>query len=188
MKFIVFVFLFLFFILPGYSQKRLHPYLGLHVSMDAGGYFVAPSFMAGADYLLRDKISASSYVHVFRGRLYDVYPDGSIDKGKYQSYILALLIQRHLSKSPTKGMDLAGGAAVQRTINDYIINNEAGIEKRTILVAAVRVGYKFPVKQRNLTVELNAVGPHIGKVGPPPYYEQVIEILTQLSFGFRFIF
>jgi hypothetical protein len=156
--------------------------------MDGGAYFIAPSLMVGADYLLRDKFSACSYFHAFKGRLYDVYPNGSIDQGKYQSYLLAILLQRHLSQSIKKGMFLAGGAAMQRTINDYIIDNVAGVEKRMILVGALRVGYKFPIKQKSLTVELNGVGPYIGKVGPPPDNAQTIEVLTQLSLGSRFIF
>ena len=184
----ILILIFVFSLVSGFSQKRFEPYLGLHVSMDAGAYFLGPSFMVGTNYLLQKKVSISSYFHLFKGRLYDVYPDGSIDKGKYQSYILAFLLQRHLSRSPKKGIELAGGAAVQRTINNYNIDNRAGDEKRTLIVAALRVGYKFPIKQRALTVELNTVGPYIGKVGPPPYYAQTLEILTQFSLGSRFLF
>jgi len=188
MKARYFVFLLLLTSFSAFSQEKFKPYIGVHASMDAGGYYVGPSFMAGTDYQLKQGYSLSSYFHLFHDRLYDVYPDGSIDKGNYQSYILALLLEKHLSHKPKRGMQVAGGIAVQRTIEDYISYNVPGYEKRTILVAALRLGYRFPFKHRSFTVELNAVGPHIGKVGPPPYYPQTIEILTQLSLGTRFLF
>src|SRR5690349_10784847 len=103
----------------GNGQGKLEPYAALHLSSDAGAYFIGPSLMVGADYPVRDHLRVSSYVHCFWDRLYDTYPDGTYDKGKYQSYILALLLEKHLSRSDEKGLFVAGGLAVQRTIEDY---------------------------------------------------------------------
>ncbi|HEY1870928.1 MAG TPA: hypothetical protein VGG71_07715, partial [Chitinophagaceae bacterium] len=87
-----------------------------------------------------------------------------------------------------RGVILAGGLAVHSTSDNFTSTFYDEYEKRTIVVAAIRIGYSLPVKRRSIAFELNAVGPYIGKTGPPPYFEQTIEILTQLSLGIRLIF
>lgn len=170
------------------AQSKWKPYVGLHGSMDAGGYFVGPSVMVGTDYLVGEKLALSTYFHLFADKLDDTFPDGSFQKGEYRSYILAFMLQKQLAKSYAKGLNVAGGFALQRTTDEYITSFDEGSEKLNMVVAAFRFGYKFPIKKIALNVEINAVGPYVSKVGPAPYYEQNIKLLTQLSLGTRVIF
>ncbi len=173
--------------LLSFCQSKWHPYAGIHASMDAGGYYVGPSLQLGSDYLFNKQLVFTFYIHYFPKQINAKYSDGTFEKGKYRSAIAALLVQRNFYKMENKGLFLAGGMAIQRTSDDYISTFDEEHLKRTIAVLAMRLGYAFPFKKKPFTIEFNATGPHIGKKGPAPYYEQTIEILTQLSLGLRII-
>ena len=180
--------LLIFFSLTTLSQPKWHPYLGLHVSMDAEGYYVGPSAQIGINYQLKKRFVLSSYFHYFPKRVDKRYRDGSFEHGRYRSMIAALLAETNYFKKNNRGILLAGGIAVQHTYDNYTSTYYDQYIKRTILVAALRVGYSLPAWKESIISELNATGPHIGKKGPAPYYEQIIEILTQLSLGMRLVF
>lgn len=155
--------------------------------MDAAGYFVGPSINVGTDYLLKNKTSLSTYFHYFHDNLHNEIP-GYYETGKYNSLILALLLQQHLSRNLNKGFEVGGGVAIQRTTDEHVNTYDSGVDRRTIFVGALRFGYKFPIKRNALAIELNAVGPHMEEIGEPPYVTHRTELLTQLSLGGRFIF
>lgn len=138
--------------------------------------------------LLIKKNSLVSYFHFFPGKLNITNSDSSFEHGKYTSATLAILFQVRFSERETKGMFLAGGAALQKTSENYVSNIEEIHLKRLIMVAALRIGHLFPVGSKTLSVEFNALGPHKSTTGTPPYTTQLKEILTQLSFGARIIF
>ena len=114
--------IFLFLCSTVFGQSRWNPYAGVSVSMDAGGYFVGPSFLAGTDYRLKNKISASAYLHYFSARLNDTYLDGTVEKGKYKSLITAILLQTQLSKNDNKGFRGGIGIAFHSTKTQSEIN------------------------------------------------------------------
>jgi len=170
------------------SQTKWDPYFGLHVSMDAEGYYVGPSGQIGINYRLKKRINLSSYLHYFPKKVEINYTDGTFENGKYKSIIAALLFETNFFRSNNRGLLLAGGLAVHSTTDNYTSSFYDEYTKRTIVVGAIRIGYSLPIKARAITFELNAVGPYIGNTGPPPYFEQLVEILTQLSLGTRIIF
>jgi hypothetical protein len=98
-----------------------------------------------------------------------------------------VLIQKQLSRTKKNGWLVAIGMALQKTREDFVSTYVDINSKRTIAVPALRFGYAFSSSPgRNaFIVEINGTGPHAGKIGPAPYYGQVIEILTQLSIGVR---
>lgn len=170
-----------------FAQRRWKPYSGLYVSMDAAGYYVGPSFQLGTDYRLKKQLALSFYLHYFPEGTDIKYDDGSFEKGKYRSTTMALLLQKHVSKNENKGWFLAAGMAFQRSTDDYKTDLFEEHLNRSIVIAAIRFGYAFPLKKNTLLVELNGTGPYIGKTGPAPYYEKLIEVLTQLSLGLRWV-
>ena len=170
------------------GQSRWHPYAGAGASMDAGGYFFGPSLLAGTDYWLTDKVSASSYFQYFAARLNDSYPDGSIEKGKYRSMIGAALIQADLSKNQSMGLRAGIGIAFQNSITRSDINNTLDTTKRNILVPAFRLGYYISLDPGQIIIEFDAVGPHHYTEGNPPYQTEITELLTQLSLGVKYVF
>ncbi|MEO7266353.1 MAG: hypothetical protein ABIW38_15660 [Ferruginibacter sp.] len=170
------------------SQTKWHPFVGAYASMDGGGYYAGPSFQIGTDYSLKKKNSLVTYFHYFPKKLNNSFSNGTYEYGKYRSATLALLVQVRLSKKEKKGMLLAGGAALQRTSENYLSDIEVINSKRLILVAALRIGHLFPIGNKILSLELNALGPHQSSMDTAPYISQSIELLTQLSFGARVIF
>jgi hypothetical protein len=171
------------------AQKKWHPYLGVHVSMNADGYYVGPSAQVGVNYRINQKISLSSYVHYFAKKVAEAYPNGTFQNGNYKSMIVCLLVETNFYRKDNKGIIVAGGLAVHSSIDDYTASYfYEEHNKRMILVAAARIGYSLPIKKRSIVFELNAVGPYVSDTGPAPYFYKEIEILTQLSLGMRFIF
>ena len=170
------------------SQTKWHPDVGLHVSMDAEGYYVGPSLQVGINYRLKKRFGISSYLQYFPKRVEKTYSDGTFENGRYKSLVASLLFETNFFRTNNKGLILAGGLALHSTTDNFTSTFDELHEKRTIIVGAIRIGYSLPMKNRSISFELNAVGPYIGKTGPPPYFEQLIEILTQLSLGARLIF
>lgn len=185
---IILIILTIFLSFTALSQQKWQPYVGLHVSMDAEGYYVGPSPQIGISYRLKKRFSLSSYLQYFPRRVEKNYSDGSFENGKYKSIVAALLLETNFFRRNNRGVMLAGGLAVHSTEDNYTSTFYDQYLKRTIIVAAIRIGFSLPVKKKSIAFELNAVGPYIGKTGPPPYFEQTIEILTQLSLGMRLIF
>lgn len=171
-----------------FGQSKWRPHAGINASMDAGGYFWGPSITAGTDYRLNDKVSASSYVQYFSARLNDSYPDGTIEKGKYNSLVVAALIQSNLSKNQNNGLRAGIGLAFQKSTTRSDINNLRDTTRRNILVAAFRLGYYILLDPQLIVIEFDAVGPHRSTEGTPPYQYEVTELLTQLSLGIKFVF
>jgi hypothetical protein len=170
------------------SQGKWHPFIGAHLSMDAEGYYVGPSGQLGVDYQLKKRTVLCLYLHYFPKHTDVKYSDGTFEKGKYRSLTGAVLIQKNFYDLKRRGMLVAAGVAIQKTSDDYNSSYYQETLKRTIAVFTIKLGYSFSIKKEAVAVELNAVGPHVGKKGPPPYFEQTIEILTQLSLGARLIF
>jgi hypothetical protein len=185
---IILIILTIFLSFTALSQTKWHPYLGLDVSMDAEGYYVGPSLQIGISYRLKERLSLSSYLHYFPRRVEEHYTDGTFENGIYKSIVASLLIETNFFRTNNRGIILAGGLAVHSTTDNYTSTFYDEYLKRTIIVGAIRIGYALPVKNKSIAFELNAVGPYIGKKGPPPYFDQAIEILTQLSLGIRLIF
>ena len=186
MRYLVVIYLFL--CSPVSGQSRWNPFAGVSVSMDAGGYFVGPSFLAGTDYRLKNKISASAYIQYFQARLNDTYLDGTVEKGKYKSLITAILLQTQLSKNDNKGFRGGIGIAFHSTKTQSEINFDTTTTKRNIFTAAFRLGYYFSLGRKKIVIELDAVGPHKYSEGTPPYQTDVTELLTQLSLGVKYVF
>lgn len=171
-----------------WGQPRWHPYAGASASMDAGGYFWGPSILAGTDYRLNGKASVSSYVQYFFARLNDSYPDGSVEKGKYNSFTAAALIQTNLSQNQNSGLRGGIGMAFQKATTRSEINNVRDTTKRNIFTAAFRLGYYMSLDPGMIIIEFDATGPHNYTEGAPPYQTEVKELLTQLSLGVKFVF
>lgn len=170
------------------SQSRWHPFVGVHASMDGGGYYVGPSFQIGTDYSLKNRNSLVAYLHYFSKKLDNTWSDGSFEHGKYKSAAATILFQVQLSNKEKRGMLLAAGAALQKTSENYKSDIEEIHSKRVILVAALRIAHLFPISSKTLSVELNALGPHKRTEGTEPYITEITEVLTQLSLGARLIF
>lgn len=167
-----------------FGQSKLNPYFGLHISMDAGGYYLGPSFQIGLEHKLKQNLAFSTYFQYFYDGLYDKYPDGSFDWGKYKAATFAFLLQRHLTKDQPKRLGFAGGLALQRICEVYQTDQEEGTIRRFIPVAVFRINYLIPLNNRyKISVELNGTGPssyHIEST-------KVFELLTQLSLGLRIL-
>lgn len=180
-------FLFLILCTSSFAQNKLHPYAGLHITMDAGGSFLGPSVQAGADYIIKKRLSLSSYLHYFPDGINRKYSDGSFDRGKYRSLTMAALIQRALSENSMKGFFLAGGLALQKMKVDVLSNWGNWHENRTILTLAFRFSYQINLKNNSIAIEINGTGPYKSKEGDPPNVVRTTELLTQLSLGLRLI-
>lgn len=170
-----------------YSQTRWHPYGGVHASVDAAAYFAGPSLQAGIDHTLKKNWALSMYFHYWPDGFKKIYPGNLFEREKFRSGITAFLIQKYFSKQDYRKVFLALGMALQVTKDDYVNSFDEEHLKRTLFIPAIRFGYQIPLPHHSLAIELNGVGPYIGEMGPPPYYDQTIEILTQLSFGVRFV-
>ena len=184
----VLITIFLASTLPCFSQCRWHPYGGIHISMNSDIYYAGPSYQLGTDYTLKKGWALSLYGHYFPESADVKNSDGSSEKGKYRSAAIVLLVQKKFLPRKPGGWFLGGGIAGHKYTDDYVSSSFETHDSYKIITLSTRVGYIFQAGDHALTFELNAIGPHIGETGPPPYYEQLIEILTQLSFGIRYIF
>ncbi|MEO7924854.1 MAG: hypothetical protein ABIR30_14315 [Chitinophagaceae bacterium] len=164
-----------------------HPYLGLHISGDAEMFYLGPSFQGGVDFQVRERIVLSGYVHYFMKKRENVEYGGFLEKGRFKTFTGALLLQLNTSINPAKSCFLAGGIAIQRWRDKYSTDYDSWDDKRTTWIPAIRVGYFFPIQENKLSIELNGTGPYSYTYGDPPT-GRVLEILTQLSLGMRFIF
>jgi hypothetical protein len=169
------------------SQTEWNPYIGLRVSTNADGYYVGASPQAGVNFQFKKELALSGYLHYFSRHIENTYADGTWDGGIYHSAIFALLLERNFYRMKNKGVILGGGLAIQYTSEDYRSSWYDYHLDRTIVVAAARIGYTFPICERSIVVEINAVGPHVSKTHTDPSVK-TIEILTQLSLGTRIIF
>jgi hypothetical protein len=170
-----------------FSQAEWNPYIGLHVSTDAGAYYTGPSAQIGVNFQFNNKLALSTYLHYFPKDIHYKYDDGTYENGKYHSAIYAMLLERNFYGTKNRGFALAGGVAVQYTSEYYTSSWFDEHYHRVILVAAIRFGYTFPIGKQSLAIELNGVGPHFSKSGTEPYVVRTTEVLTQLSFGTRII-
>jgi hypothetical protein len=167
------------------GQTKWHPYAGLYLSMDAQGFYVGPSVMAGVDYKLKKKFSLSGYVHFFTKKVEGYYPGNGNEIGKYRNLTTATLLQYHLAKKENKGLYAGVGICHQSSVDDYKSDVLVYYEKRNIIIPAFRFGYRLPIKKRyGLGIELNGTGPYS--------YSgdnwSGLDIQTLVSVGCRFIF
>ena len=183
------------------AQSSWHPYGGIHLSMDAGAYFLGPSLQIGTDYTYttyyyklhenypyKRQYFFTAYLHCFLDKNAVKSDNAPVVNGKYSSFTIALLVQTHLSKNEHQGWFVAGGMALQRTSAEHQFTFYDDRLKRIIATAAMRTGYKFAAKKNEIAIEINATGPHFSTEKNPPYNDtQVLEVLTQLSLGARFI-
>ena len=151
-------------------------------------FYVGPSFQAGADYQIKKRIVLSGYIHYFTKKVIGAEYPGIFWKGKFKTFTGTFLFQGNISKSPTKSFFLAGGVALQRWKDKYSDNYDSWDDKRTTLIPAIRIGYFFPVDRYKITIELNGTGPYSYSYSNIISTVSVLEILTQLSLGMRFIF
>lgn len=166
-------------------KRKFRPYAGLHISGDAGMYYVGPSFQAGFDFYLRSRLLISLYGHYFTEQLQTSGPNGFFEKGKYRTLTSALLLQHNTAKKANgRSFFIGGGISLQYRKDTALTSYNSWNDVRTTLTPAFRIGYFFPVGKNKLTVELNGTGPY-------SYDEEdisVFEFFTQLSLGTRFIF
>lgn len=164
-----------------------HPYLGIHITGDAEMFYIGPSFQAGVDYQVKERIVLSSYIHYFSKKVTNTEYGGFSEKGKFKTITGALLIQANTGKRPGKSFFIAAGAALQRWSDKYSNNYDSWDDKRTTLIPAFRLGYFFPFDQYKMTIELNGTGPYAYSYTNDISSGRVTEILTQLSLGVLFI-
>jgi hypothetical protein len=165
-------------------RRRWHPYAGIHVSGDAAMVFIGPSFQAGVDFQLKRRVVLSAYLHYFHKKINNVWDGGGYENGRFKTITGTILCQANSSRNPNKSFFIAGGVAIQRWMQLYNSDYNSWDDKRTTVVPAARLGYFFPIGDNKITVELNATGPYsYGDAN-----SSVLEILTQVSFGFRYIF
>ncbi|HXS57559.1 MAG TPA: hypothetical protein VN726_15610 [Hanamia sp.] len=86
--------------------SRIHPYAGLHLSSDAEMYYLGPSFQAGVDINLTQKLAVSSYLHYFYVGVNNV-ENRLIQKGRMRTFTGALLIQYDGAQVGIKGSSFA---------------------------------------------------------------------------------
>ena len=172
--------------LPTYAQQRLglRPYLGIHASGDAEMYYLGPSFQVGSDYRFTERWGLSAYVHSYRNRV-DEEDDYHYEKGKFNCFTGALLLEFHAGRQMSRGMFFAGGVAVQRVKDVFDASWGAHWnDERTGPIPAIRFGYAFPLRKTHcITAEINATGPYQERYG----YSGSTELITQLSLGTRLI-
>jgi hypothetical protein len=182
-KFLLFI-LFLIASQAAISQSRIHPFLGLHASGDAEMYYLGPSIQAGMDVDIKPNFGLSSYLHFFPRKFNRSYPDGRFEKGDYKAFTAALLLESRPGRF-SSGFSMAGGLAFQHLNDSFSSDFTNWKRERNILVAALRIGYAFPIKNQRLSIDLNATGPSFYNYEDNGFSNQVIEILTQLSLGMR---
>ncbi len=179
------------FSFTSFSQSRLHPFVGVHLSMNADAAYTGLSGMAGIDYSLSRQWTAGVYGQYFKDRFKLNVPD-LYREGKLTMKTAATLVQKRFSKKDNTGFFLGAGLAYQRRVEDYRESNMVGTFTDSIhqshILPAIRLGYGFNLRQRILTVELNGTGPYAESTGSGNTRSDYMEILTQLSFGLRFIF
>lgn len=165
-------------------RNRWHPYAGIHVSGDAAMVFIGPSFLAGVDFQLKKRVVLSVYLQYFRKKIKNTWDGGGFENGRFKTITGAILCQANSSRNPNKSFFIAGGVAFQRWVQLYNSDYNSWDDKRTTIIPAARLGYFFPMGENKVTVELNLTGPYsYGDAN-----SSVIEILTQVSFGLRYIF
>ena len=165
-------------------RQRWHPYAGIHVSGDAEMFYIGPSFQAGTDFLLKKRIVLSAYIHYFGKKVNNVGTGGFFENGKFKTITGTILIQANIARSLKRSFFIGLGTAVQRWRDKYSSSFGSWDDKRTTVTPAMRLGYFFPGGNNKIAVELNGTGPY--RSGDTNSYS--IEILTQISFGIRYIF
>ena len=135
----------------------------------------------------KKRVLLSSYIHYFIKKVSNAEYGGFLEKAKFKTFTATLLIQANTGKSPTKSFFIAGGAALQRWRDNYSNNYDSWDDKRTTLIPAFRLGYFFSLDKHKMAVELNGTGPYSYAYTNDISSGRVIEILTQLSLGVRFI-
>jgi hypothetical protein len=167
------------------TNSRWHPYAGLHISGDAGMYYIGPSFQIGTDFYLQKKLLLSTYLHYFRDELHTTGENGFFEDGKYRTLTGALLIQLNTSKKITgRSFFIAAGMAIQNRVDTATTSYDQWNDRRTTLLPAFRLGYFFPLRSHKLSIEINGTGPYSEMVEGSGF----TEILTQVSLGCRYIF
>lgn len=166
------------------GKSRWHPYIGLHISGDAEMFYIGPSLQAGTDFQLKKRLVLSGYVHYFSKKIDNAKSGGFFEHGRFKTITGELLVQGNTSKNLNRSFFLAGGVALQYWHDRYSNSFDNWDNERTTLIPAIRFGYFFPLNKQKITIEINATGPYSYKDGS----SSVIEILTQISLGCRFIF
>ena len=165
-------------------RHRWQPYAGIHVSGDAEMFYIGPSFQAGTDFFMSKRILLSAYIHYFGKKVKNADASGFFEDGKFKTITGTLLIQANIARNLKRSFFIGLGAAVQGWRDNYSSSYGSWDDKRTTVTPAMRIGYFFPIGNNKITVELNGTGPYTS--GNAISYS--IEILTQLSFGVRYIF
>ncbi|MFI5186994.1 MAG: hypothetical protein ACHQF0_09735 [Chitinophagales bacterium] len=164
-----------------FPQHTLRPYAGIHISGDAEMFYIGPSFQIGGDFQLKRRLLLSSYFQFFKKRVYHPVP---FERGSFQTETAACLVQLNTGAKISRSFFIAGGICVQRLSDDYMAIFNSYNVQRTNVLPAVRIGYFFSLQKHEIAIELNAEGPY-------SYQDDgatITEIITQLSFGVRFIF
>src|SRR6185312_3113836 len=145
--------------------SRIHPYAGLHLSSDAEMYYLGPSFQAGVDINLTQKLAVTSYLHYFYVGVNNV-ENRLIQKGRMRTFTGALLIQYDWGTGWYKGFFVSFGLALQRYADRFQGSWSTWDDKRSTVTPAIRVGYLFPAGLHAIAIEFNGTGPYTYTEGP----------------------
>jgi hypothetical protein len=165
--------------------SRWHPYGGIHLSSDAELYYIGPSFQAGLDFNLTQRLAFSTYIHYFHASADRRDNTGLTEKGRFRTFTSAFLVQMHAGAGWYKGLFVAVGVALQQWADRFEGILGSYDDARTTVTPAIRMGYVFPAGLRAIAIEFNGTGPHSYSDGA---YGTITEIFTQVSLGVRFIF
>jgi hypothetical protein len=164
--------------------SRWHPYGGLHLSSDAEMYYLGPSFQAGIDVNLTQRLALSTYLHYFYVGVNNRDNTGLVEKGRMRTFTGALLMQLDAGAGWYKGFFIGFGVALQRYADRFSGGLGMWDDKRSTVTPAIRIGYLFPAGLHAIAIEFNGTGPYTYNDGP----STITEIFTQVSFGGRFVF
>lgn len=154
---------------------------GLYASMDAEGFYFAPTLKASAGYKIKPKISITAFVHHFRAGL-----NNQNETGAFRLTTTGILGVFHLGKMNTHGMYAGIGVCHQFLKDNYTSGTVVINDKRNYFTPAYALGYLFKsgAGKIKFAVELFAAGPYTEGDSMSSY----TEILTQLSLGGKIIF
>lgn len=162
------------------AQNKLKPSLGLHASLNSSFDFVGPSLQAGADYPLGRGTALSAYLHYFGDR-FSRNENGFSMRGRYRNVTAAFMLDQNFSRRPVNTLYMGVGVALQQYKGVYTYSAGTWEENFRGVVPAVRLGYVFPVADKQLLLEANVTGPI---VEPDAY----MELISLLSLGLRLRF
>ncbi len=154
---------------------------GVYASMDAEGFYFAPTVKASVGYRVKTKVYIAVFAHCFISGV-----NNSTETGKFRLTTTGILPVFHLGKTNTQGMYFGIGLCSQFFKDNYSSSTIFINEKRNYFTLTYALGYLFESGRHKLkfAAELFATGPYAESDNTSSY----TEILTQLSLGCKIIF